>query len=307
MFRRNAKYAFDRLQISNGNLDVGFRIEARFGVDGPALGENASHRIDGRQRLGLQDTMQATNDSTIKIATKSVRTVPGKLDTANRGTCRQTVVRDLDPLNAHGRCQVEAQPEFNHRTDNERLADVTALPGGRFPRKIEAPLRIRLPEINSGTKPIVVVATRAKRPSQKYSLSDLTVAAVIAKNENRSEAVQELSVVSGDAARFGVDALRHEGLHRNRTRSCCVRREGLGSFAKTVQRLAAADIINACRTVLVPNLSLHVFQYTRSQRSVFVRWLVEDFDRAISLGQISASAERATSPPRPSPRSAHRS
>jgi hypothetical protein len=40
---------------------------------------------------------------------------------------------------------------------------------------------------------------------------------VIAKSESRSEAVQELSVVSGDAARFGVDALRYEGLHRGRT------------------------------------------------------------------------------------------
>jgi hypothetical protein len=205
MFRCDPKHAFDRVQISNRNLDVRLCIKPGAGIDRRAFGENASHSIDGRERLRLQNAMQAANDSAVEISAKSVRIISGQFD-ANSRTCRQAVISDLYPLNARRRCQVEAKPEFDDRADNEWLVDVAALPRSRFPRKIETPPRIRFPEINTGTKPIIIVVARTKRLSQKYSLADLTVAPVIAKNECRSEPVQELSVVFGEAPRSRVDA-----------------------------------------------------------------------------------------------------
>ena len=189
-----------------------FRVKAGVRIDRFAFGENASHSIDGRERLGPQDAMKATNDRAIEISAKSVCTVSGKLDFANSRACRQAVIGDLDPFDACRCGQIEAQREFNDRTYDERLADVTALPGSRFLGKIETPLRIGLPKINTRPKPVIVIVARTKGLSQKYSLADLTVAAVIAENEYRSEPVQELSVVSRNAAGFGVDTLRHESL-----------------------------------------------------------------------------------------------
>jgi hypothetical protein len=108
---------------------VRFRVKAGVRIDRFAFGENASHGIDGRERLGPQDAMKATNDRAIEISAKSVRTVSGKPDSPNSRACRQAVMR-----------------EFNDCTYDERLANVTALPSSRFLRKIEAPLRIGLPK-----------------------------------------------------------------------------------------------------------------------------------------------------------------
>src|SRR5438105_1822231 len=44
--RKDPKHAFDRVQISNGDLDVCLRIKTSVGIDGLALGENASHTVD---------------------------------------------------------------------------------------------------------------------------------------------------------------------------------------------------------------------------------------------------------------------
>ncbi len=203
--------------------------------------------------------MQATNDSTIEVSTKSVRAVSGKFNASDSRTLRQTGVRDFGPLDACGCCQIKAKPEFNDRAYNERVVDVIALPGARFPRKIKAPLWIGLPEINTGTKPIVVVVARTKGLSRKYSFSNLTVAAVIAKNECRSETVQELSVVFGDAARFGVDTLRHESLQRNCGRFCYLRCKGSGRFFKMLKRRRTADVFNPSRAILVTIFGLHRF------------------------------------------------
>lgn len=200
--------------------------------------------------------MQTADDSAVEVSAKPVRTIPGKLDT-NAHTCCQTVISDLQPLNARRRRQIETEPEFNDCTDDERIVDPTTLARDCFLRKIEAAPRIRLPEVNTGTKPIVVVIARTKRFSEEYSLADLTVAAVISKDECRSEPVQKLLIILGETTGFCVNALRDKGLNRGGSRLSCLSREDLGCLPETAKRLRAAHIVYLPGTDLFIDRSLH--------------------------------------------------
>ena len=109
-------------------------------------------------------------------------------------------------------------------------------------REIQTSLRIGLPEINSWTKPIILVVAWAERVAAQEPFSDLPVATVIAKYEYRRETVQGLAVILGEFARLGIDALRDQDLSRSLTRLSCTCGERFGSLSEADERFAGAGI-----------------------------------------------------------------
>ena len=75
-------------------------------------------------------------------------------------------------------------------------------------RELHAPLRIRFPEVDPGTQPVVIVVAHLKGFTAKQCFSDGAVATVVAEYKAGREPVQSrlVAVVLGELTSFGVDA-----------------------------------------------------------------------------------------------------
>ena len=104
--------------------------------------------------------------------------------------------------------QVETGAEFDDGADDEWFRDLRPPAERRFTGELHAPLRIRFPEVDPGTQPIVIVVAHLKRFTAKQSFSDGAVAAVVAENKAGREPVQSrlVAVVLGELTGFGVNA-----------------------------------------------------------------------------------------------------
>ena len=89
-----------------------------------------------------------------------------------------------------GRCQIEAQSQFNHSTNDKRSLDTRRSPLRCFLGKLEPAQRIRFPEVDARSEPIVIVVAGREGRARQQSLADALVAAVIAEDESRGEAMQ---------------------------------------------------------------------------------------------------------------------
>lgn len=105
------------------------------------------------------------------------------------------VVCDPDPFYAGGSGEIEAQPKVENGADYERVPDAGRFPSSGLSREIQASLGIGFPEIDSRPQPIVIVVARVEWIAPEEPLTDLPVAAMIAKNECSRKTVQGLSVI----------------------------------------------------------------------------------------------------------------
>jgi len=154
------------------------------------------------------------------------------------------------------------QPKLKDGADYERLSDTRRFPLDSLSSKIQTPLRIGLPEINSRAQPIILIVAWAEQIAPEKPLTDPPVTAVIAKNERRAETVQGLTVIPGELARLGIDALGDQDLSRSLPRFSCSRCEGLSCISEAVERFAAADVERSAGSILPAEISLHNPQCT---------------------------------------------
>lgn len=131
-----------------------------------------------------------SNDGAIEVSSETVAAVARKRASSGPGHLGETVVGDAQPIQAGRGGQVEAESDFDHRADYVRPGDSRPSALGGFRGKFQSSKGIRLPEINAGAKPIVIIVARLERLPLQQAFADTLLATVITEDERGSEAVQ---------------------------------------------------------------------------------------------------------------------
>ncbi len=170
--------------------------------------------------LAFVDGVQVLNDCAIELTASAILVV-GKIATGLlQGALKRAIGRSHH-VDAGKRCQIETVPKVDDRADDCRIRHLRPLPRDRSVCVIEPPSRIGFPEVDSPSKPVVVVLAAAKSASSEQPLRNGRVAAMISKDKTRREAWRLLSrrVRPGEVARGRQDTLGFQRFEGGRFRS----------------------------------------------------------------------------------------
>jgi len=100
----------------------------------------------------------------------------------------QALVGDFHPIQTAGGCEIQTEAQFNHGASDKRLRDIGCPASRCILSKLEP--TICFPEVDAGAEPIVIIVAGFEGCPGQQSLTDATVAAVVAEDEGGGEAMQ---------------------------------------------------------------------------------------------------------------------
>lgn len=161
MLLRHAEDALDEAGVADGDLDVGLVAEARRRVDRITFDKYATHGVE-RDCSGLFAVLveviydRAVEMPLQEVAAALVLREIGVMELrAFRVGPAEAVIGGFQSLHGIMGHEIEAVPEVDDCTDDKWLIELLTL--HRFVCPLEAPDRVRIPEIDSGTKPVIFV------------------------------------------------------------------------------------------------------------------------------------------------------
>lgn len=179
------KVADDGAWVTDGDLDVGFELDACALERGRTFLEDAVHGVELTPPMALDCRDGILQHEAVTLPAQPI-TIPG---------AHALVPRKLDALVGHrllqiggvsGECmgkadieQIKAGSELNHGTDNGRFLDVAVLALRLLNGPLQSSLRSVFPEVNATSKPVIgVLAGDEFGLADKDFVAQSTVAAV---------------------------------------------------------------------------------------------------------------------------------
>jgi hypothetical protein len=187
---RYAENSFDAVGIANRDLSVGLFEEAGARVNRFSFDENALDRVDRRLAAIAPDLVKHLNHKVVQGPQQQIQWIPRYRKFA-RGRHMEKSLIDFCYLCDSG-CgrQIETKAERDDCANHEWSPYSRTEPAAQLAREIEAPLRIRFPEVDTGSQPIVIIVTRGERCALKQPFADSLIAAVVAEDEARRKLMQ---------------------------------------------------------------------------------------------------------------------
>jgi hypothetical protein len=184
----DSKYAVYAFLISDTDLDMSFVVESRVRVDAFAFRKHAANGIKWLLLSLLSREVKEVDDGAVEIPLEQV-IAPDILrhHCARSGDYRsEGRMRLLDRKDSVRADEIETEPWIDYGPDNEGLDHATLIfqePCSPLLRPVKRSIRIRLPEIDSGTQPVVCVLTWVEGFVGNYTLACVTVTAVVSEEE----------------------------------------------------------------------------------------------------------------------------
>ena len=182
----HTEHTFDASGIANGNLDVSLCLKTCRFVDGSALNEDATDRIDRRHASLFQNRVQASHDGAVEVSAQAVAGIRGQCEPCGLSNSHKALVGSGDEFNVGCCGEVQAPAQFDHGANDERLLDV---PPAWLSGKFQAAQGIGLPKVDTRPKPVVIVIAGLEGFAAQEALAHFAVTAVIPQNKPRGQSV----------------------------------------------------------------------------------------------------------------------
>lgn len=161
MLLRYAKDAFDEAGVPDGDLDVRLVAEARRRVDRVTFDEYPAHGVERRQSRLFTVLVKVIYDRAVQMPLQEVaaalvlREIGVMKLRAFRVGPAEAVIGGFQSLHGIVGHKIEAVSKVDDRADDKWLVELLTL--YRFVCPLEAPDRVRFPEIDPGTKLVIFV------------------------------------------------------------------------------------------------------------------------------------------------------
>jgi hypothetical protein len=157
--------------------------------------KDALYRVEGLKAACFTDFMEVTNNRAVELSKYQILAarVGRHINIRCAAIIQEVSIHCGNRLNADRRRQIKTEAHLDRRTHHKWFFNLVRLalpPSLQLLRKFQAASRVCFPEVDSWSKPIVVVLTGNKRGASDQGLANIAVTPVISKDECTGKSMQ---------------------------------------------------------------------------------------------------------------------